>query len=359
MPRPSLGTPKTKSKGTPKATPKSSKSKSAKLYSNFRPLPLALPTNATHYIYVRPHTTKSGDDAELERTARTLFAANIPVDAGERDLRALFSRWGVVEAVEEGSASVDVLGDAVAGLPESDDEDEEGEAEEEEEKQGADADGWTFVGTAQQARKRRRKAALPASVPDVVPLDTVRSLGLSGARSARVVFTDAVSVSRAMGYGGAPIALPLGEGRGAEPTGLAFYEARYAALRPALASVRAHADSAMERYDHLHSLLLASRAKAHGAGALVDEDGFTVVVRGGRYGRTAGRGGSAGVAVASRAGVAAAQKKRGKGAGELKDFYKFQSVDRKRKELADMRARFDEDRRKVDELKRQRRFKPY
>jgi predicted nucleic acid-binding Zn-ribbon protein len=28
-------------------------------------------------------------------------------------------------------------------------------------------------------------------------------------------------------------------------------------------------------------------------------------------------------------------------------------------ELADMRARFDDDRRKVDELKRQRRFKPY
>ncbi|KLT41178.1 hypothetical protein CC85DRAFT_226337, partial [Cutaneotrichosporon oleaginosum] len=305
--------------------------------------------SSTHYIFVRPHSTKSSDEEEVDRASRTLFAANLPLDAGERDLRALFSRWGVVETIEEGGGGVDVLADAVAGLPESDDEEEE----EEEKEPQPDADGWTFVGAAQKARKRRRKPQLPASVPTVVPLEGApRSLGHSGGRAARIVFADAVSVSRALSYSGAPIALALDT----EPAGLSFYEARYDALRPPLAAVRAHADSAMARHDHLHSLLLASRAKVHGAGALVDEDGFTVVVRGGRYGRTAGRGGAAGVAVASRA---VAQKKRGSGAGELKDFYKFQSVDRKRKELADMRARFDEDRRKVDELKRQRRFKPY
>jgi hypothetical protein len=91
----------------------------------------------------------------------------------------------------------------------------------------------------------------------------------------------------------------------------------------------------MERYDHLHSLLLSSRARQAGAGALVDEDGFTVVIRGGRYGRTGGRGdgeGKMGVGVARRGfeKEVAAGKKKGKGAGELVDFYKFQHVDRKR-----------------------------
>jgi ribosomal RNA-processing protein 7 len=88
----------------------------------------------------------------------------------------------------------------------------------------------------------------------------------------------------------------------------------------------------MERYDRLQSLLLTSRAKQKGAGALVDEDGFTVVVRGGRYGRTGGRGdqgtGSLGVGVAKR-GMGPKELKGG--AAELTDFYKFQKVDRKRK----------------------------
>jgi len=64
----------------------------------------------------------------------------------------------------------------------------------------------------------------------------------------------------------------------------------------------------------------------------VDEDGFTVVVRGGRYGRTGGRGDegkkSLGVGVAKR-GLGPKEAKGG--AAELTDFYKFQKVDRKRK----------------------------
>ena len=118
----------------------------------------------------------------------------------------------------------------------------------------------------------------------------------------------------------------------------------------------------------------------------MDEDGFTVVVRGGRYGRTGGRGdlgsGSVGVGVAARG---TAPKVLKGGAAEMNDFYKFQKVDRKRKgeffpletvsllaistcgnwsltltlELADLRKKFDQDKAKVEELKRSKRFKPY
>lgn len=332
---------------TPKDISKKAKSKatSVKLYSSFLPIPLALPcpvpiasssktkakaSTAEHFLYVRPHKSSPvSDDDE-----RTLFVANLPTDADEHGLRALFGKWGVVEGIHIAAAGRgDVLEAAVRGLPveDSDDEDEEDEQEDEEKAVENSAEP-SFVGMGQalprSQRKRRKPNTLPPSVPDVVALPPTPFLpGISGMASCRVVFVDAVSVPRVMAYTGPALPLTLRE------SGLSVLEAQYAALRPPLALVKEHADSAMARYDHLHSLLLTSRAKAHGAGALVDEDGFTVVVRGGRYGRTAGRGGDpggAGVAVASR-NFDGGKKKKRSGAGPQPDFYKFQFVDRKRK----------------------------
>ncbi|KAL7420260.1 hypothetical protein Q5752_005229 [Cryptotrichosporon argae] len=370
----------------PAAGPSRPKSKKAPsrlapiLYSSFHPLALDLPcpvpiagssTSAAHYIYVRPHQPKTpaaatdADADQPEGAGRTMFAINLPVDMGVRDLRAVFSRWGVVESVEIGiGASGDVLEDAVRGLPVSDDEsDEEDEADEAADEAEARPEP-KFIGTGERAlprskRPRRRPQTLPSSVPDVTPLPSLdpreTPLGLSGQTTAHVVFLDAVSVSRCMTHA-APIALP---DYPSEPVGLDYYAARHARATPDLRVVKDHADTAMDRYDHLHALLLASRARKAGAGALVDEDGFTVVVRGGRYGRTAGRGDALGVAVARRATAPVDAKKKGRGAGELVDFYRFQQVDRKRKELADMRAKFEQDKQKVEELKRAKRFKPY
>ncbi|KAL1408531.1 hypothetical protein Q8F55_005343 [Vanrija albida] len=360
-------------------SPKASKAKAkqATTYNGFvaiplsaaSPVPIASSSRAPeHYLFARAHTKP--DDPRAERT---LFVANVPVDLSADSLRTLFGRWGVVEEVVIPEGVADALEAAVRGLP-ADDESDESDDEEEAEPE-ADADGWitvgkggaepSFLGTGEKAprsrRTRRKAAALPPTVPAVTPLPALNPrqtpFGASGARVAHVVFLDAVSVARALAYsGGALQPKP-------ELTGLDFFTAQYDALRPSLAAVREHADSAMARYDHLHSLLLSSRARTHGAGALVDDDGFTVVVRGGRYGRTAGRGGDpggAGVGVAARGWAKnAAAKPKGKGAGELTDFYKFQAVDRKRQELAAMRARFADDQKKVEELKKSRRFKPY
>jgi len=323
----------------------------AKLYSNFVPLPVTLPspvpiassskssaaTSATHYLYIRAHKSSPANDDD----ERTLFVANLPADADSHALRTLFGRFGVVESVELTRAGGgDVLEAAVRGLPvdedsDSEDDEEEGEGEGEDTNSGENDERAepTFMGTAapklpRSQRKRRKPNTLPPSVPEVTALPAVPSApGVSGFLSCRIVFVDAVSVPRALAYTGPALLLDLA------PFGLSFFEEQYAALRPPAALVREHADTAMARYDHLHSLLLASRAKAQGAGALVDEDGFTVVVRGGRYGRTAGRGGDpggAGVAVASR-NVKVDTGKKKKGSGPLENFYKFQLMDRKRK----------------------------
>lgn len=296
-----------------------------------------------------------------------MFVVNLPVDLTEREMRLVFGRWGVVEEIDlgNGRSGGEVLENAVRGLPvdeneDEDDEDKDEDVQDDGERKNGNGDGANhdnmnsekeepkFQGHKEtilprSKRPRRKPFALPPSVPDLIPLPPLNPrqtpYGLSGLRTAKIVYLDAISLTRLFSSDHKPITIPKNKDP-LNPTGLEYYIKLHVTLRPSLSSIKAHADSALARHDHLHSLLLSSRAKAHGAGALVDEDGFTVVVRGGRYGRTGGRGdgvGKLGVGVAKRGfggdlgsvgGVEG--KKKSRGAEELLDFYKFQSTDRKR-----------------------------
>lgn len=343
--------PKVKSKVSSKPKAGTSKAAAPTLYSGFTPINLRLPTplpvpststasHTSHHIYIRPHKAKTASDED----GRKLFVINLPVDITERDLRLIFGRWGVIESLEfTGGPEGDTLEKAVLELQSeeedsSDEEDEGAEEDEDEEDDNADTAGRaepTFQGDKPSNLPRRlrprRKPTLPPSVPEITPLPslTPRSLpyARSGTRCAHITYLDTLPLSRALAHT-SPITLDKYNEK--EPTGLQYYLARYSSLRPSLAAVKVFADSSMARFDHLQSMLLSSRAKKQGAGALVDEDGFTVVVRGGRYGRTGGRGkGVAAVGVATKGFKGDAP--RGKGAGELPDFYRFQQVDRKKK----------------------------
>ena len=374
MPKVPQGAKRSKAPETPAARPKGKAPVTAvsappKLYSSFLPLPLSLPspipipaasssktiTSAIHYIYARPHhsgkkssvTGADGDDEhDSSAEGRTVFVVNLPVDMTDRDLRAVFARWGVVESVQiSGAANSDLLEDAVLGM-QADESEEEGD-ENDEGGQGADEAVGTeeeqrelrFQGLdklAQSRAKRRRRPKLPPSVPDIIPLPALdprqTPYGPSGLRTAHVTYVDPISLTRLFASKPGTMAIPSYAADSSNPSGLSYYTSLYDACRPSLAAVKAFADSALARYDHLHGLLLKSRAKKQGAGALVDEDGFTVVVRSGRYGRTGGRGTgvNSGVGVASSK-VVVDPKKKGRGAGELVDFYRFQKADRKRK----------------------------
>jgi ribosomal RNA-processing protein 7 len=383
-----------KASSAQETTTKSKSKSSVKLYSSFNPIPISIPspipipssskrplTSTTHYIYVRPHKSSSATSEE----DRTVFATNLPVDITERDLRLIFGKWGVVESVTLGREQAgDVLEKAVKGSLEEEDSDlsDDEEEEEEEVEQGEEGEkkepqfihnGQTGL-TKSQKRRAKRNKGLPPSIPTVTPLPslTPRTYGPSGSHIAYITFLDSQSLSSVMSYSGPAISLPkFGNDL---PTGIEYYKSLQSTSRPSHTAIKVFADTSMERYDRLHSLLLSSRARQKGAGALVDEDGFTVVVRGGRYGRTGGRGDegkkSLGVGVAKR-GLGPKEAKGG--AAALTDFYKFQKVDRKRKgtfsasrlncadrkELADLRLKFDHDKAKVEELKRSKRFKPY
>ena len=68
----------------------------SKIKDDYLMLPLQLPAAptmdmpATHYVYLRRHQPRIPTPAD----ARTLFAANVPVDATEASLRSLFSALG-------------------------------------------------------------------------------------------------------------------------------------------------------------------------------------------------------------------------------------------------------------------------
>ena len=133
----------------------------------------------------------------------------------------------------------------------------------------------------------------------VAPLRTLRRTG----QTAHVVFLDVSSCTRALALAQAhagikPVLWPTNADE-ERPRGLAHYIKQYESDRPPLDAVRAHADSAIARFDFdlaAQKAALRRESKYKKGEALVDEDGFTLVVRGGAYGQAVGGG----VGVASR-----------------------------------------------------------
>ncbi|CAO1636662.1 unnamed protein product [Jaminaea pallidilutea] len=426
--------------------------------AGFHVLPLTLDAGTTHYLYCRPHTGKAKQDAPSTSAAallppgRTLFVANLPVDATDRHLRRLFQKAGRVESVviRQRAAVGEQLvqeDEAESEVSESD----EGANEDPKEQESLGIDGTTTA--AEQPRRMKKSAKREQQKkpqpPALVPLPLLNPRGqdafLQTGKSAHVVFLESSGVERALEMVQRPRKWidPLVEARikldeddddqddGLDangrrtkrpppmtaseaqarsqaqqpppPSGLSYLISSYDAHRPALSAIKAHADSAVARYTFFRSHRSLDPDRTSGTGANVggiavasygpngeplDEDGFTIVmpgVAGAKYGRALGessfgaKGGEFGssVKVARRRplGVdeeeerrAGKKSKRGKGGAEmagLEDFYRFQTRERKREELAEMRRKFAEDQEKLEAMRGaergqgKRRFRPY
>ncbi|KAF8834785.1 hypothetical protein BDN67DRAFT_1006022 [Paxillus ammoniavirescens] len=303
----------------------------------FTVIPVAY-AKSTHIIYARPHASKSKNP--ILPADRTLFLVNVPVDATDREVSLFFKNCGTVERVvydREGLDSEQLAGE----ISDSDGEDEEGSMD---------------VDAPEQPRKKRRvqkdKQTKPVP-PTVVPLPTVplRTLRKTGS-SAHVVFLDASSLAKALVPPSKPRPWPSSE----EPRGLAHYAALYDSRRPPLDVVKAHADTSMNLFEF--ELAQAKQKSTYRKGeAIVDEDGFTLVTRGGAYGQTLGGG----VGVASKTfqmtGRTGSKKK--KEPKEKETFYAFQKAEKQRKALLDLKKNFEADKARIEKLKESRRFKPY
>ncbi|KAG8812443.1 Ribosomal RNA-processing protein 7 [Serendipita sp. 401] len=134
--------------------------------SDFSILPIAYSTQATHYLYVRAHSSKQKPGAVDPLPGdRTLFVVNIPPDATERELKTLFGKFGTVERVvfagherveeilqEEAKDDDEEMQDNDTGMESDGDDDDED-------------DLTTVKGKGRKERKRKIDQA-----PKVVPL---------------------------------------------------------------------------------------------------------------------------------------------------------------------------------------------
>ncbi|KAH9854966.1 ribosomal RNA-processing protein 7-domain-containing protein [Lenzites betulinus] len=326
--------------------------------SGFTVLPVVYSASATHVLYARSHAAPKHKDAkgkQREQIAarphgRTLFLVNVPPDATERELTLLFKPCGTVERVIFSTAGSTALEDEASESEDGSD-DEDGEAV------GGSGSEDEDVADADSRPKKKRKLGLPQA-PRVVPLPShsLRTFRRTG-HTAYVVFLDSSSLERALKPPQKPYQWPQDK---ETPLGIDHYETLYASLRPPLDIVRAHADSWMQAFEY-EQAKKKQESKYHKGEAIVDEDGFTLVTRGGAYGKTLGGG----VGVASKrfqkeqAGGGKRHRKEKKEKKEKDAFYAFQIHEKKRSELIDLKKKFEEDRAKIEKLKESRKFKPY
>ncbi|KAL5487567.1 hypothetical protein ACEPAI_5675 [Sanghuangporus weigelae] len=314
--------------------------------SGFAVLPVVYSKDATHILYAKQHTAvkkpTSKDVPDVLPSDRTLFLVNVPPDTTERELTLFFKADGMVEKVVFDQRAAEE--EALNALEESDDDDDDDE--------GQDKDESIEVDEGRPAKKPKKskiKDERPTLIPlPSTPLRTFRQTG----RTAFVVFLDASSLTKALTPPHKPRLWP----NSPEPRGLALYKALYSAMRPPLDAIRAHAESAIAVYDYEEAKRKRSSEYRKGE-AIVDEDGFTLVTRGGAYGKTLGGGVSVATKQFQETGETATKKKKRK--AEKEGFYAFQKHEKKRQELIELKRKWKEDLEKVEKLKEAKRYKPY
>ena len=132
--------------------------------------------------------------------------------------------------------------------------------------------------------------------------------------------------------------------------GLQKWLAMHFDARPGISALQERIDTRMAGYDERRR---AEEKRQAAALNVPDEDGFITVTRGARGGRTANsdgtvhvKSGSASRAIAAEAAAAKAQREAG-----LRDFYRFQTRDKRQREISSLRQQFQADRLKLARAK--------
>lgn len=340
------------------APEKTTKRKAPSTVADFTVLPLTLPTlpglpaahaSTQHYLYVKPHSPS----AYTASAERSLFLANIPIDASEANIRALF-------AEQLGGARVESV-DFDASVPARPlhkrwKQDRRGEDDGEE----------------QRGKKRKRNE--PEVVAEGVVEDEESALPALWAGEVRrsgsaavVVFVDKRSARGALKEIQAAVRSSRvvewknGHGLGVEreshcPTATTYreeknqsmltlslgYKSHLALLHPTASSLQSSINAYLSQFTALESQ--RARLLKH-ARTVPDADGFVTVTRG-------GRAGPARVEEAEK--KKAELEERRKNNGVKDDFYRFQNREKRKEAEVNLRKRFEEDRRRVERMRERR-----
>ncbi|KAI8812237.1 ribosomal RNA-processing protein 7-domain-containing protein [Cladochytrium replicatum] len=328
----------------------------------------------THYMYFKQHTVKTSkkknsneteDEDPLLPEGRTLFVVNIPVDTTQMHLQRIFRRCGTICRV--------VLHDRVTigGDPlEQDESVQKGKA-------GRVVKAPEIVD---------RSSGHPVSNPGGSGCDAsagfrLRDLVRSGS-NAHVVFVEEDAVERALimrkrrrvwsdrkinteDDAPEPNSDKVRKEESPLLEGFELWISEYIAARPPLSQLQTKVDSYIQSFEEAEA---KRRAEVLAIRNVPDEDGFVTVVRRGR--RNTNRDGQGAVVKAARAvGLKRslmgedddeeAKKRKRRKQQELVNFYRFQLRETKRNDLAELRRKFEEDKKRIAALRANRKFKPY
>ncbi|KAJ9605672.1 hypothetical protein H2200_009521 [Cladophialophora chaetospira] len=273
------------------------------------PATQAYPVETTHYIYLKPHDPNVPD----EDASRSLFLVNIPVSTTLQSLKDLFTtnlEGGVIEMVH---FSETAPGKGATSTPKS--------------------------------RKRKRMTAEEIETGlETYSLPAVWDTPVhkSGA-NAIVVFVDksamdlTLKAARRAAKSGTFITWPEGT------LGLARYESYKQSQFPPPKSLLRAVNAYMTAFSALEESRSRDNARRR---ALPDEDGFVTVTRGSK--------GSVRMEEAKEAAERVAQKVKEKAEG-TEDFYRFQNREKRKERQEGLVRRFEEDKRRVEEMRSRRR----
>lgn len=279
----------------------------------------SFPQSATHYIYIRPHEPRIPDPD----SPRSLFLVNVPIDTTETHLKHLFGAQlsaGRVERVE--FEDVPTKKKSVGAFAQD--------------------------SLAKKSKKRKRVTAddLESQLEDIwVPSTWDRKLHKSGAH-AIVVFVDkpsaeaSLKAARKASKNRTKIVWGEGiEGR-VPPLGFQRYTTHERLRYPARADLlRAISDymTAFTQVEEMRAREAARKAQEP------DEDGFITVTSGPKQNSLARE--------AEEKELIEKQKQKESGLG---DFYRFQTREKRKERQNELLRKFDEDKRKIQEMKKQR-----
>lgn len=348
----------------PMASPTPAKKRKGALtaVADFAILPLTLPTqpglpplcaDAKHYLYVKAHAPAIA----TESTARSLFVANVPIDASEANLRALF-------AEQLGGARVESVG-FDASVP----------AEVAHKHfNPAEVKGGKSDGAESRGKKRKREEDGKGKKSDMVaegvlededsalPRTWSAPVRRSGS-GAVVVFLDKASMRGALKEvhaaikSGKAIHWVGGEALGVGRTSTYWrlqleedinrhpgYTSHLALLHPPPTLLSATTNAYLSQFDA--AAAQRARALAH-LRSVPDEDGFITVTRGGGRSLPAAR-----LEIAQQ--KQSEQEDRKKKKGSLDGFYRFQNREKRKEQEGMLKKQFEKDRRRVMEMRERR-----
>ncbi|OJD20789.1 hypothetical protein ACJ73_07873 [Blastomyces percursus] len=286
------------------------------------PVP-SFPNSATHYIYLRPHEPRLPDPD----SARSLFIVNVPVTTTETHLRHLFGAQlssGRVERVE--------FHDTVV------------------KKSPTTTITTTSAVTNPKKRKRDTTEELQVELDTTeLPRTWDRELHPSGAHAV-VIFVDRPSMEASLKAAkkAAKNRTKLVWGQGIDNEDNRRFPAlgiqRYKAHNKLRYPARAELLRTVNYYMSIFARFEEARVREAARGAEVpDEDGFVTVTRGPKTDDAARE--------EEMRALAEKHKEETKG---LEDFYRFQTREKRKERQTELLRKFEEDKRKVEEMKRRR-----